>query len=134
LRAAYVDVMETKDAVAEIIKITDGGAHGALICASSGRAYADAVKYLRRAGTLVCIGLPPKPSPIPVLPEDFIARGIKIMGTSTGTLKDTEEALEFLARGEVRPQIVEKGLRDVEQVLEDIEGARVEGRVVIRIE
>ncbi|PSS27065.1 hypothetical protein M430DRAFT_94465 [Amorphotheca resinae ATCC 22711] len=131
---AYIDVVEVPDAVAEVIKITEGGAHGALVCASSGRAYADAVKYLRRAGTCVCIGLPPKASPIPVIPEDFIARGIKLMGTSTGTLEDTEEALQFLARKEIKPQIVERGLGEVSLVLEEIEGAKVEGRIVIKVE
>lgn len=131
---AYVDVLETEDAVKEVVEVTEGGAHGALVCASSGRAYADAVKYLRRSGTMVCIGLPPKPSPIPVLPEDFIARGIKIIGTSTGTLEDTEEALEFLARGEVRPHVVEKGLGEVSQALEEIEGAKVNGRIVIKMD
>lgn len=35
---AYIDVTETQEAVAEIIKITEGGAHGALICAPSGQA------------------------------------------------------------------------------------------------
>ncbi|KAK5467379.1 hypothetical protein LTS15_000351 [Exophiala xenobiotica] len=131
---AYLDVLETSDCIAEVQKLTDGGASGALICASNGRAYADAVKYLRRSGTLVCIGLPPKSSPIPVLPEDFIARGIKIMGTSTGTLKDTQEALEYVARGEVKPRLVERSLDDIEQVLKDIEEAKVEGRVVIKVE
>lgn len=130
----YVDVLECKDSVAEVQRLTGGkGASGALICASNGKAYADAVKYLAKAGTMVCIGLPPKPSPIPVLPEDFIARGIKIMGTSTGTLKDTEEALDYVARGLVRPRLVEKSLDDIESVLEDIERAKVEGRVVIRM-
>ena len=50
----YIDVLETDDCVAQVIKVTDGGAHGALICASSGQAYADAVKFPRRTGTLVC--------------------------------------------------------------------------------
>ncbi|GAO51923.1 GroES-like protein [Saitoella complicata NRRL Y-17804] len=130
---AYVDIMETKDCVKDVQDITGGGAHGALICASSARAYADAVKYLRRAGTLICIGLPPKPSPIPVLPEDFIARGIRIMGTSTGTLPDTVEALEFLARGQIKPRIEVRGLGDVEEVLKEIEGAKVNGRIVIKM-
>ncbi|KIW15643.1 hypothetical protein PV08_05692 [Exophiala spinifera] len=130
---AYVDVLETNDSVAAEVQRVTGGASGALICASNGRAYADAVKYLAKAGTMVCIGLPPRPSPIPVLPEDFIARGIKIMGTSTGTLKDTEEALDFVAQGLVKPRLVEKSLDDIESVLEDIEHAKVEGRVVIRM-
>jgi propanol-preferring alcohol dehydrogenase len=131
---AYLDVLTTKDCVAELIKLTGGGAHCALVCASSGRAYADAVKYLRRAGTMVCIGLPATPSPIPVLPEDFIARGIKIMGTSTGTLQDTNEALGFLERGEVRTHVVERSLTELDDTLNAIEEGKISGRAVIRIE
>ena len=82
---------------------------------------------------MICIGLPPKPSPIPVLPEDFIVRRITIVGTSTGTLEDTNEALKFLARGQVKPRIVENGLEDFDKVLEEIEIATVEGRVVIKL-
>ncbi|OIW25473.1 alcohol dehydrogenase [Coniochaeta ligniaria NRRL 30616] len=130
---AYIDFLTTDNCVAEVIKITDGGAHCALICASSGPAYADAVKYLRRAGTMVCVGLPNKPSPIPVLPEDFIARGIKIIGTSTGTLEDTDEALGFLARGEIKTHVVEGSLDEVEHILEGIEKGKISGRAVIRI-
>lgn len=130
---AYIDIATTADCVAEVVRVTGGGAHCALLCASSGRAYADAVKYLRRAGKMVCIGLPPKPSPIPVLPEDFVARGIKIMGTSTGTLQDTAEALGFLERGEIKPHVVERSLADVEDVLEQIAQGKVSGRTVIRI-
>ncbi|KAJ9137852.1 alcohol dehydrogenase [Pleurostoma richardsiae] len=130
----YVDVMQTKDCVADVIEATGGGAHGALVCASAGRAYADAVKYLRRAGTMVCIGLPPKPSPIPVLPEDFIARGITIKGTSTGTLEDTNEALGFLARGEVKPRITVRSLGEVDSALREIEEAKVEGRIVLQLD
>lgn len=129
----YIDVIEQPDCVPEVIRVTGGGAHGALICASAGRAYADAVKYLRRAGTLVCIGLPPKPSPIPVLPEDFIARGIKLMGTSTGTLQDTAEALAFVARREVKPRLLEMSLDEVPMALDEVEKAKVEGRIVIKL-
>ena len=55
------------------------------------------------------------------------------MGTSTGTLEDTAEALAFLARKEVTPQIEERSLQDIERALEDIEAAKVEGRIVIRL-
>lgn len=131
---AYIDVVVTADCVAEVVRITGGGAHCALVCASSGRAYADAVRYLRRAGKMVCIGLPPQSSPIPVLPEDFIARGIRIMGTSTGTLQDTDEALGFLERGEIKTHVVEKSLADVDDVLEEIAQSRLSGRAVIRMQ
>lgn len=75
-----------------------------------------------------------KPSPIPVLPEDFIVRGIKIRGTSTGTLEDSEEALGFLARKEVKLRVVERELKEVSRVLDEIEEAKVEGRIVIKME
>lgn len=49
-------------------------------------------------------------------------------------MNDREEALEFLARQEVKPQIVERGLRDVSQALEEIENGKVQGRIVIKLE
>ena len=132
---AYVDVLEAKDnCVAEVLKATDGaGAHGALICSSSGQAYAEAVKYLRKAGVLVCIGLPLRPTPIPLLPEDFVARGLRVEGTSTGDRTDTAEALDFVAKGQVRPQLVERRLEDIENILEDIEKGTVQGKSIIKI-
>ena len=130
----YVDVLETKNSVVEVQKVAGGGgASGALICASNGRAYGDAVKFPAKAGTMVCVGLPPKPSPTPVLPEDLTARETKIMGTFTGTLKDIEEAFDSVARGLVKPRLAEKCLDDIENVLEDIEHAKVEWMVVIRM-
>ncbi|KAJ9133474.1 alcohol dehydrogenase [Coniochaeta hoffmannii] len=132
---AYIDVLETEEdcVVARVLEVTGGGAHCALVCASSGRAYADAVGYLRRAATMVCVGLPVRPSPIPVLPEDFVARGIRILGTSTGTLRDTDEALGFLERGEIKTHGVERSLAEVEDVLEEIAQGKVSGRAVIRV-
>ncbi len=72
--------------------------------------------------------------PLPLLPDDFIARGIRVVGTSTGTLADTREALEFVANGAVKPRVEERRLEDVEQALEDLEAGRVEGRIVLRIQ
>ncbi len=54
------------------------------------------------------------------------------MGTSTGTLQDTQEALSFLSRGEVKPHVSERGLHEVDQALADLEAGAIEGRVVIR--
>ncbi|ERT02385.1 alcohol dehydrogenase, propanol-preferring [Sporothrix schenckii 1099-18] len=134
---AYVDVLapgHDDGCVGAVVAATDGvGAHGALICASSGVAYADAVKYLRKSGVLVCIGLPLRPTPIPVLPEDFVARGLRLEGTSTGDRTDTAEALEFVARGQVKPQIVERQLGEIEAILEEIEKGTVHGKSVIKI-
>ncbi|KAI0160502.1 alcohol dehydrogenase [Xylariaceae sp. FL1272] len=132
--AVYIDVGATQDAIGDVISATGGGAHGALICASSSQAYVDALKFLRRAGTLVCIGLPQKTMQLPVGPQDFVARGIRLIGTSTGDRQDTIEALEFVAQGKVVPQLVEKKLEDIEDILSDIENGKVHGKAIIKIE
>ncbi|KAI1324052.1 alcohol dehydrogenase [Xylariaceae sp. FL0255] len=129
----YIDILKTGDCVADVIKATDGGAHGALICASSGQAYADALKFLRRAGTLVCIGLPAKTMQLPVGPQDFVARGIKIVGTSTGDRQDTIEALDFVTKGHVKPQLVTRKLEEIEEILQEIENGKVQGKSVIKL-
>lgn len=129
----YIDVLETNDCVSEVIRVTDGGAHGALICASSSQAYSDAIRFLRRTGTLVCIGLPSKPTPLPLGPEDFVARGIKVMGTSTGDRQDTAEALSFVAKGQVKPQLIERRLEDIGEILNEIENGTVQGKCVVKI-
>lgn len=131
---AYVDVAEVKDAVKAVQDASGGGVHGAIVTASSAAAYQDAPKYLRRAGTLVCIGLPEEPCQIPVSPMDFISRGIKITGSSTGNIEDTEEALEFVAKGLVKPILTEKNFGDIEQVIADMSNAKIEGRVVVKID
>lgn len=133
---AYVDGAAAggdEAVVADVVRISGGGVHGALVCAPSSRAYGQAVAYLRRAGTLVCIAAPVERVPLPVLPDDFIARGIRIVGSSTGSLRDTEEALAFVTRGDVRPRVEERQLGEVDQAIRDVEAGRVQGRLVVRI-
>lgn len=130
---AYIDILQTKDCVSAVIEATGGGAHGALICASSAQAYTDAIGFLRRTGTLVCIGLPSKPTTLPLGPADFVARGIKVMGTSTGDRQDTLEALDYVAKGQVKPQLIERKLGDIEDILEELDHGTAQGKSVIRI-
>lgn len=131
---AYVDVLSKDvDVVGQAVKVTGGGAHGALVCASVGKAYVDAVKYLRRAGTLVCVGIPESKTQIPVSPEDFVGRGIRVVGTSTGSLQDTDEALRYVARGQVKTEVLLRRLDQVGEVLDEIEGGKLRGKAVISI-
>jgi len=130
----YVDFLESKDAVQEVIEATNGGAHGVLVTASSTKAYHDAPKYTRRAGTMICVGVSETPTQIPSTPEDFVIRGIKFMGSSTGNIQDTDEALEFLAKGKIKPIIAEKNYRDLDQVMDDMYNLRLEGRVVVKVD
>lgn len=138
----------TQDIAADVINVTSGGAHGVLVVSSSARAYEQAVTYVRKLGVLVCVGismasivtmysrtLTSSPAPtkmhFPIGPEYFVSRGVRLMGSSTGTRKDAQEALELLRSGHVRPVVIEKGLEDIQACLDALEKHDVLGRYVV---
>lgn len=54
----FVDFMKVKDVPAEVVKLADGlGAHGLVVTASNGKAYAGGLTMLRTSGVFMCIGL-----------------------------------------------------------------------------
>jgi propanol-preferring alcohol dehydrogenase len=67
----------------------------------------------------------------PIGPEYFVAKGVRLTGTSTGTISDTKEALEFLRAGKVKPIIIEKNIEDIPQVLEHLEQGDAVGKFVV---
>lgn len=67
----------------------------------------------------------------PVGPEYFVAKGVRLTGTSTGTMDDTKEALEFLRSGQVKPIIVEKELDEISACLDHLEKGDAVGRFVV---
>ncbi|KAI9146937.1 alcohol dehydrogenase [Paramyrothecium foliicola] len=127
----YIDVAETTDVPSEVIKVTGGGIHGCIMCAPAPKAYADAASYLRVAGILVCIAL--SSAPITATPTDFVIRGITVMGSSTGTVEDTEEALNYVARGEVKPLYTEYALDEIAHVLDKLEVGEIVGKAVLKV-
>ncbi|RAK95847.1 zinc-dependent alcohol dehydrogenase [Aspergillus ibericus CBS 121593] len=127
---AYVDFMESQDLASDIIQLTDGGPHGVIVVSSSTKAYEQALTYVRKTGIIVCIGITPNKMNFPVGPEYFVARGIRLTGSSTGTMKHTQEALEYVRDGRVKPRIVETRLEEIEACLQALEKGEVEGRFV----
>lgn len=67
----------------------------------------------------------------PVGPEYFVAKGVRLTGTSTGTMDDTKEALGYLCSGQVKPIIVEKALDEIPACLESLEKGDAIGRFVV---
>jgi len=62
-RASGADVTvnaKAPDAAAQVVKETGGGAHGVLVTAVSPAAFAQALKLVRRKGTISLVGLPPR--------------------------------------------------------------------------
>lgn len=68
----------------------------------------------------------------PVGPEYFVARGVRLTGSSTGTMEDTREALQYVRDGRVKPMIVEVRLEDIGSCLQVLERGEADGRFVVK--
>ncbi|RAK91759.1 alcohol dehydrogenase [Aspergillus costaricaensis CBS 115574] len=129
---SYIDFMETPDLTADVIRVTDGGPHGVIVVSSSSRAYEQALKYVRKMGIIVCIGITPNKMHFPIGPEYFVARGVRLTGSSTGTMEDTREALQYVRDGRVKPMIVKVRLEAIGACLQALERGEADGRFVVK--
>jgi alcohol dehydrogenase, propanol-preferring len=120
---------KSPDAVEQVVKATNGGAHGVLVTAVSPPAFAQAINLARRRGTVSLVGLPPGDFPTPIF--DVVLKRLTIRGSIVGTRKDLAEALAFAADGKVRSHIHQARLEDVNVILANLRAGTVDGRMVI---
>jgi alcohol dehydrogenase, propanol-preferring len=117
------------DAAVKLVETTHGGAHGVLVTAVSPIAFAQALRLVRRRGTVSLVGLPPGNFATPIF--DVVLKRITIRGSIVGTRKDLAEALALAAAGKVRAHSHKARLEDINAVFEDLRAGRVDGRVVL---
>jgi propanol-preferring alcohol dehydrogenase len=117
------------DAAAHVVKETGGGAHGALVTAVSPAAFAQALKLVRRKGTISLVGLPPGEFQTPIF--DVVMNRVTIRGSIVGGREDLAEAIAFAAAGKVHPEIRKAKLEEINQVFADLKAGAVKGRVVL---
>lgn len=109
---------------------TDGGAHGVLVTAVHEKAFGQALGMARSAGTIVFNGLPPGEFPASVF--NVVFKGLTIRGSLVGTRQDMKEAIDFFARGLVKPTVTECALEDVNDVFDRMRNGKIDGRIAIR--
>lgn len=125
---ATVDGREA-DAVARVVRETEGGAHGVLVTAVSNAAFGQALGFARRGGTLSLVGLPPGDFPLPIFP--VVLKRLTVRGSIVGTRQDMAEAIAFAAEGKVKPNVATAPLEEINSVFERLEAGRIDGRVVL---
>ncbi|GAA5845173.1 hypothetical protein JCM5353_003923 [Sporobolomyces roseus] len=128
---AFVDFLQTKDVVAEVLKITGGGTHYSVLCVAHGGGYADALKYARVFGKIACVGLTEFSTHSALL----IEKQLTLVGTHVGTPTDAIEALGFVERGLVNCVVETREFSGevIEQTFDDLKKGKVVGRVVMRL-
>jgi len=144
LRVAAVDVSEEKLALArsEGAEITVpaenagrtlqkqcGGVDAAVVLTASVAAVGQALRSLKRCGTLVLVGLAHGMAELPVV--DTVLKGITIRGSFLGTRADLEEVFRLAAAGVVRPHVETHGVEDAPLLFEKLGRGEVTGRAVI---
>ncbi|WJY98364.1 alcohol dehydrogenase AdhP [Corynebacterium fournieri] len=130
LGAEFAVNAKTTDPGEAVQEYTDGGAHGVLVTAVHPDAFGQAIAMSRSNGTIVFNGLPPGEFPAPIF--DIVLRGITIRGSLVGTRQDMAEALDFYARGEVKPHVTACKLDDVNEVFENMRNGKISGRMSIK--
>ena len=133
-RASGADVAvnaKSPDAAASIVKETGGGAHGVLVTAVSPAAFGQALKLVRRKGTVALVGLPPGEFATPIF--DVVMNRITIRGSIVGGREDLAEAIAFAAEGKVRARIHRSKLDHINQVFGDLKAGKVDGRMVLML-
>ncbi len=118
-----------KDAVDNVLSVTGGGAHGVLVTAVSTPAFAQALRMVRRKGTVSLVGLPPGEFPTPIF--DVVLKRITVRGSIVGTRRDLNEAVAFAADGKVKSEITKVPLAEINTVFEKMKAGRIDGRMVL---
>jgi alcohol dehydrogenase, propanol-preferring len=117
------------DAVATILKETGGGAHGVLVTAVSPTAFAQAVRMVRRKGTVSLVGLPPGDFAAPIF--DVVLKRITVRGSIVGTRRDLDEAILFAAEGKVKADISKAPLNEINTIFASLKSGKIVGRAVL---
>jgi D-arabinose 1-dehydrogenase-like Zn-dependent alcohol dehydrogenase len=131
--AQFLDFREVKDVVAEVQKITGGGASAVVVAAGHSSAFAQAASMLRIGGTMCCIGIPPGGGKIETPVSEIVIKGLKIKGNLVGNLKECLEAVDLVRSGHVKPKTYVRPFRDLPTVYEELEKGDIAGRVVLKI-
>lgn len=130
----YIDLASTEDAPAEVLRITMGGGQGVIVAGVCKYGYPMAPALLRPGGTVVVVGLPSDPAlQAGASPMLIALKRLNIVGTVTGTLRDVDEALDFVARGLVHPVLIHGTLYDINDLFAKMNAGELAGRAVIKI-
>ncbi|MDD1527193.1 alcohol dehydrogenase AdhP [Bradyrhizobium sp. WBOS7] len=147
LKVAAVDIAEDKLALAretgadlavnaladgavdKVLTATGGGAHGVLVTAVSTAAFGQALKMVRRKGTVSLVGLPPGEFPTPIF--EVVLKRITVRGSIVGTRRDLDEAVAFAADGKVKAEVTKVPLAQINDVFERMKAGKIDGRMVL---
>jgi len=135
---AFVDLtkFDDKTIAEEVRRITGGlGASAVIVCTASNRAYAQALSFLRFAGSLVCVGMPGDMVPVAgAFPASMVASEWKIKGSAVGNQREAFEVLDMATRGIVKTRLRVEKMDKLTGVFQEMLEGKMQGRVVLDLQ
>ncbi|KAL0490311.1 alcohol dehydrogenase [Acrasis kona] len=129
----FIDYIKCKNVVEQVKMFTNGGPHATLVLSTSSESYNQAIQWSRPRSTLVTVSLPPNAK----LNADIFSltvKSLRIVGSYVGNRLDAVEALDYVARGLVKPHYKILPFRDLPKVFEQMSEAKVTGRIVLKMD
>ncbi|KXH36855.1 zinc-binding dehydrogenase [Colletotrichum simmondsii] len=131
----YIDVTEPGTLAEKVRKATGGyGAKAVVVAATATAAYQDAFELLAPFGTLMCVGILPWEAKVNFNPIWLIGKGWKILSSSVGSRADILEALEFVRRRVVVPNVHVGKIDDLEELVQTMHGGQLKGKWVLKLD
>lgn len=99
-----IDITKTPDAVAEVMRLTGGvGADYVLEAVGNSKTYEQAVRMVRRGGTVEAFGICADDDYASLRPMEFVLQEKKIHGSCAGIGHNWQEAITLLQYGRIDP-------------------------------
>jgi L-iditol 2-dehydrogenase len=117
----------------EVRELLDGPADVVFDCVANGRSLDQAVGLLRRAGTLLIVGVPPRPDPINLpLVQDW---ELRVQGCAAYTEADIVTALDIAVAGGLPVDEIVSATYELGRIAEAFAaaGADTSGKVMISL-
>ncbi len=99
--------------------------------AGFGETTTNAVKAVRRGGTVVLVGMGKLQFSLDTM--DMILKEARVLGSNGGTPQDVADVYELLAAGAIEPAVTVVGFDDIPAYLDKLRAHEVTGRVVAHI-
>jgi propanol-preferring alcohol dehydrogenase len=128
-QAAGAEILVRAENAARSLQKEHGGMDAAIVLTGAGAAVGQALRSLKRCGTLVLVGLAHGTVDFPAV--DAVLKGITVRGSFTGTQQDLEEVFRLAASGVIHPRVETHALDDAPALFEKLRRGELLGRAVI---
>jgi alcohol dehydrogenase, propanol-preferring len=125
---ADLTIDASREKPSEIIR-RSGGAHVVVNFVCSQETITQGFGALRRAGTLVLVGLPTGDFTLPI--RASVAKGIRVLTSAVGTRQDLREVLALAASGKIKTRVESIPLEEINGAFERMRAGTISGRLVV---